>query len=40
MEKFLTGGISYLDEKTNLIIHGGIDDLWFDLNKKNSCSRL
>jgi len=30
----LKGGISYLDEKTNLIIHGGIDDLWFDLDKK------
>ena len=25
-----TGGISYLDEKTNLIIHGGIDDVWFN----------
>ena len=37
----LKGGISYLDEKTNLIIHGGIDDLWFDPNeKKNNCSRL
>ena len=23
-----------MDEKTNLIIHGGIDDLWFDLNEK------
>ena len=23
-----------LDEKTNFIIHGGIDDLWFDLNEK------
>ncbi len=30
----LKGGISYLDKKTNLIIHGGIDDLWFDLNEK------
>ena len=30
----LKGGISYLDEKTNLIIHGGIDDVWFDLDKK------
>ena len=30
----LKGGISYLDEKTNLIIHGGIDDLWFDNKKK------
>ena len=30
----LKGGISYLDEKNNLTIHGGIDDLWFDLEKK------
>tara|TARA_B100001769_G_C22068465_1_gene574960 strand:- start:412 stop:1179 length:768 start_codon:yes stop_codon:yes gene_type:complete len=30
----LKGGISYLDEKNNLIIHGGIDDLWFDLKEK------
>ena len=30
----LKGGISYLDAKTNLIIHGGIDDLWFDLKEK------
>ena len=30
----LKGGISYLDEKTNLIIHGGIDDLWLDLKEK------
>ena len=30
----LKGGISYLDDKTNLIIHGGIDDIWFDLNEK------
>jgi hypothetical protein len=30
----LKGGISYFDEKTNLIIHGGIDDLWFDVKKK------
>ena len=30
----LKGGISYLDEKLNLIIHGGIDDIWFDLDKK------
>ena len=29
-----TGGISYLDEKTNLIIHGGIYDVWFDLDQK------
>jgi hypothetical protein len=27
----LKGGISYHDKKTNLIIHGGIDDLWLDL---------
>ena len=30
----LKGGISYLDEKTNLIIHGGIDDVWYDLKEK------
>ncbi len=30
----LKGGISYLDNKTNLIIHGGIDDVWFDLREK------
>ena len=30
----LKGGISYLDEKTNLILHGGIDDVWFDLKEK------
>ena len=30
----LKGGISYLDEKTNLIIHGGIDDIWFDKKEK------
>jgi len=30
----LKGGISYLDEKTNLIIHGGVDDIWFDLDTK------
>ena len=29
-----TGGISYLDKNTNLIIHGGIDDVWFDLDKE------
>ena len=26
--------IHILDENTNLIIHGGIDDIWFDLNEK------
>ena len=30
----LTGGISYLDEDTNLLIHGGIDDIWYDLDNK------
>jgi len=30
----LKGGISYLDEKRNLIIHGGIDDIWYDLKEK------
>ena len=33
--QILKGGISYLDVKTNLIIHGGIDDIWFDLTEKN-----
>ena len=28
-------------KKTNLIIYGGVDDIWFDLKeKKISCSRL
>lgn len=26
----LKGGISYEDKQTNLIIHGGVDDIWFD----------
>ncbi len=30
----LKGGISYLDERLNLIIYGGIDDVWFDLDSK------
>ena len=30
----LKGGISYLDQKTNFIIHGGIDDIWLDLKEK------
>ena len=30
----LKGGIYYLDKKNNLIIHGGIDDIWFDLKEK------
>ena len=30
----LTGGISYLDKETNLKIHGGIDDIWYDLDKE------
>ena len=25
-----TGGISYLDQDANLIIHGGVDDIWFN----------
>ena len=28
----LSSGISYLDKDTNLIIKGGIDDVWFDLD--------
>jgi len=30
----LRGGISFLDAKTNIEIHGGIDDIWFDPEKK------
>lgn len=30
----LTGGISYLDNETNLILKGGIDDVWFDQDSK------
>ena len=30
----LKGGISYLDKKTNLILHGGVDDIWFDLKEE------
>ncbi len=32
MEDSLKGGISYHDEDTNLIIQGGVDDVWFDLD--------
>ena len=30
----LKGGISYFDKETNFVIHGGIDDIWFDVKKK------
>jgi len=30
----LSGGISYQDENTNLILQGGIDDVWFNLDTK------
>ncbi len=30
----LRGGISYLDTNTNIEIHGGVDDIWFDTEKK------
>jgi len=30
----LSSGISYLDKETNLIIKGGIDDVWYDLDKE------
>ena len=30
----LRGGISFLDTNTNIEIHGGIDDIWFDPEKK------
>ena len=26
----LSGGISYIDEETNLIIQGGVDDIWYN----------
>ena len=28
------GGISYVDKDTNLEIYGGVDDIWFDKDKK------
>ena len=31
----LAGGISYHDQDTNLIIQGGVDDIWYDLDTKN-----
>ena len=30
----LKGGIGFEDQDTNLFIHGGVDDLWFDLQTK------
>jgi len=30
----LKGGISFIDTDTNLEIYGGIDDLWYDIDKK------
>ena len=30
----LSGGISYLDDNTNIELHGGLDDIWFDPNTK------
>ncbi len=30
----LRGGISFLDKNTNIEIHGGVDDIWFDPKKK------
>ncbi|MAJ23638.1 MAG: hypothetical protein CBC24_07760 [Candidatus Pelagibacter sp. TMED64] len=30
----LRGGISFLDTNTNLEIHGGVDDIWFDPKKE------
>ena len=26
----LSGGISYHDEQHNIVLHGGVDDVWFD----------
>ena len=30
----LSGGIAFLDTNTNIQIHGGVDDIWFDPDKK------
>ena len=30
----LRGGISFLDKNTNIEIHGGVDDIWFDPDTK------
>ena len=30
----LRGGISFIDTNTNIEIHGGVDDIWFDAEKK------
>ena len=30
----LRGGISFLDTNTNIELHGGVDDIWFDTSKK------
>jgi len=30
----LRGGISFLDKNTNIEIHGGVDDIWFDQDKE------
>jgi hypothetical protein len=30
----LSGGISFIDTNTNIQIHGGVDDIWFDPEKK------
>jgi PD-(D/E)XK nuclease superfamily len=30
----LSGGVSYLDENTNIELHGGLDDIWFDSDTK------
>ena len=34
MRNALSGGISYLDDNTNIELHGGLDDIWFDPNTK------
>jgi hypothetical protein len=31
----LRGGISFLDKNTNIEIHGGVDDIWFDQDKED-----
>ena len=30
----LKGGIGFEDEETNLYIHGGVDDIWYDLDSQ------
>ena len=34
-----TGGISFIDQDTNLEIYGGVDDIWLDLEKEEIAGR-